>query len=976
MHLPRHTIESHAPVPLFSNAAFSSPSTAALGDTFGPPSGSGYARHNQRAVEQPDGPALSDPSLFACATPSGFLVAQCEPLKVVARRHWPASQGGLSHAVPVQHSSLLVLVGGGRVPRFAPNKVVLWDEQAENVPSDPSNRSRGSGKQRAAYDPPRHSLSRQASTVFSAGSKFDSILHDAQLTQHRGSQPHDDQESAFNNDDVRDWQRAASTSPPDSLRFSRTSLVDFDDLEDHRQGRPLPSLNASRATQTATSHGREPEDDADPSSAMEASFGASSIGIGRLQRASQTDGSAGLEESMHSSQHGMRSSSASIMASSAGLDDPFAIDEPRSRSPSPTSTSFKPLKQPLDEVSPRIASLSSNASLPDARAESRSTSPPGSGVSSLSASAISTASGKSTSASTSTSTVLDGSEGDTAGTSRPKRAPVKGREVAELEFGELVRGIRVATVAAASPSSAQSTQTGGTSAATTFLVVLLSSKAIVFELCQRSREHAGGGGWTITKRVAVDTYRNVHGLGAVAPSSASSAVVAVPGRQKGHVQIVHLQAAATPPGRERPQAASTGGSATPRPAPSGASTMIVAHESSIAAIALSPCGKLLATASSKGTLLRIWSTARPASQGSRTAAAAGRTGFGASLVRELRRGTDPARILGVAFAPDASAIAAASDKGTVHIFQLTDVVDGQRGSASASASPSASSTSSRADGRAAFGSTASKYLPGGLGQLANHIPASMLPQYFKSEWSGAQFRVPLKTFGADSRAPPPPSTPSSSFQESDEAWAGGGNDGAATSAARAAGAVSARRDAVRSLGTEKSTDGAWAAMKGRLEDIRKGEPGVDERIFLCWVTLPERNADEASSSKPRRRSTGPPPSPLSSSSSSASAGTSIRDLRDRFRLIVLTTSGAWYKVALQQRASADGDADNSSSSGDGQRHDEVNDGKVSTVLDMYREDAASGGGGGGRPSKGDRHALGCKLEEYRRFGESIDGWEF
>jgi WD repeat-containing protein 45 len=36
--------------------------------------------------------------------------------------------GTLSAVVPMHTSSLLFLIGGGRSPRYPPNKVILWDE--------------------------------------------------------------------------------------------------------------------------------------------------------------------------------------------------------------------------------------------------------------------------------------------------------------------------------------------------------------------------------------------------------------------------------------------------------------------------------------------------------------------------------------------------------------------------------------------------------------------------------------------------------------------------------------------------------------------------------------------------------------------------------------------------------------------------------------------------------------------------------
>ncbi|CAI6009749.1 unnamed protein product [Closterium sp. NIES-65] len=71
-----------------------------------------------------------------------------------------------------------------------------------------------------------------------------------------------------------------------------------------------------------------------------------------------------------------------------------------------------------------------------------------------------------------------------------------------------------------------------------------------------------------------------------------------------------------------------------------------------ACMALSLDGKLLATASSKGTIIRVINTA----DGTR--------------LHELRRGVERANIYSLAFSPKAPFLVAASDRGTVHVFSL------------------------------------------------------------------------------------------------------------------------------------------------------------------------------------------------------------------------------------------------------------------------------------------------------------------
>jgi len=84
--------------------------------------------------------------------------------------------------------------------------------------------------------------------------------------------------------------------------------------------------------------------------------------------------------------------------------------------------------------------------------------------------------------------------------------------------------------------------------------------------------------------------------------------------------------------------------------------LIDAHESSLAALSLSLSGTLLATASERGTLIRLFSTKDK----------------NGTLLRELRRGVERAHIYCIAFSMENQWLAATSDRGTAHIFYLGD----------------------------------------------------------------------------------------------------------------------------------------------------------------------------------------------------------------------------------------------------------------------------------------------------------------
>eukprot|EP00979_Chaetoceros_neogracilis_P016982 scaffold10170_cov277-Chaetoceros_neogracile.AAC.3 len=95
--------------------------------------------------------------------------------------------------------------------------------------------------------------------------------------------------------------------------------------------------------------------------------------------------------------------------------------------------------------------------------------------------------------------------------------------------------------------------------------------------------------------------------------------------------------------------------------------LIDAHESPIAALALSVDGSLLATASERGTLIRVFETGKKAK-----GAFMGTSHPPGTPIREFRRGVEHATISSLSFSLDKMWLACASDRETVHIFRVYD----------------------------------------------------------------------------------------------------------------------------------------------------------------------------------------------------------------------------------------------------------------------------------------------------------------
>ncbi|CAH9106924.1 unnamed protein product [Cuscuta europaea] len=196
------------------------------------------------------------------------------------------------------------------------------------------------------------------------------------------------------------------------------------------------------------------------------------------------------------------------------------------------------------------------------------------------------------------------------------------------------------------------------------IVVVLAQKIFVYNFADLKLLHQ------------IETVVNPKGLCEVSHVSGSMVLVC-PGLKKGQLRIEHYASKRT--------------------------KFIEAHESRVSSFALTNDGKLLASASSKGTLVRVFNT------------------LDGSLLQELRRGADRAEIYSLSFSPTAQWLAVSSDKGTVHVFNLK-VESGSLGVERCRDSSDANITTPVA---------------------ASHLSfiKGVLPKYFSSEWSVAQFRL-------------------------------------------------------------------------------------------------------------------------------------------------------------------------------------------------------------------------------------------
>lgn len=125
-------------------------------------------------------------------------------------------------------------------------------------------------------------------------------------------------------------------------------------------------------------------------------------------------------------------------------------------------------------------------------------------------------------------------------------------------------------------------------------------------------------------------------------------------------------------------------------------------------------GTLLATASERGTLIRVYKS------------------IDGTLLHEVRRGSEPAEICSICFEPNGEYIACSSTKGTIHIFTMKKEDNNN--------SKNVDNTMKQSNNQKSF-----------VGRVFNFF--NIQSAYLNSEWSFAQFRIPATksviTFGQE-----------------------------------------------------------------------------------------------------------------------------------------------------------------------------------------------------------------------------------
>ncbi|WOL06829.1 hypothetical protein Cni_G15563 [Canna indica] len=217
------------------------------------------------------------------------------------------------------------------------------------------------------------------------------------------------------------------------------------------------------------------------------------------------------------------------------------------------------------------------------------------------------------------------------------------------------------------------------------IVIVLEHKIYVYDFTDLKLLHQ------------IETNSNPKGLCCLSHHSSTS-VLACPGLRRGEVRVEHFGLQMT--------------------------KIITAHDSQLSCMTLTLDGLLLATASTKGTLIRIFNT------------------MDGTQLQEVRRGLDRAEIYSIALSPNVQWLVVSSDKGTVHVFSLRVRVAGEDASTqlAAAQAPALVHQNSSTNVDALISPNTGANTNSSL-----YFMRGVLPKYFSSEWSFAQFHLPEVT---------------------------------------------------------------------------------------------------------------------------------------------------------------------------------------------------------------------------------------
>lgn len=187
----------------------------------------------------------------------------------------------------------------------------------------------------------------------------------------------------------------------------------------------------------------------------------------------------------------------------------------------------------------------------------------------------------------------------------------------------------------------------------------------------------------------IDTFENPKGIVAISYDTKKTVLAYPADKTKGYVRVKCYENSIT--------------------------SLINAHESAISYIALNHDGSLLATASDKGTLIRIFQSD---------------TGL---FLQEVRRGKDKAEIQHICFDLSSKLMAATSEKGTIHIWSLASGLKKLK--------EDGAKTEHVPEKEEVEEKKKEDDVPQNHMSIFKSLPNFLTGGFFKSEWSFAQVRL-------------------------------------------------------------------------------------------------------------------------------------------------------------------------------------------------------------------------------------------